>query len=250
VATKYLRGAFIEFMPTFLIPLPNIVIFQYNPEQMTHAWTQAEAAPPAAPASPAAAGAPPALTNPLAVKGVPGESFSFTLIMDSNDTIADGAATTPLAQISGVYSRLAALEMLQYPTGAFGGGLLGQVSASISAGASGVSLGGSGGGGDRTVPESQVPTVLFVWGPGRIVPVRITNLSIVEKLYDPVLLNPTHAEATVGIRVLTPAELDWVSGPLAELAKGAYKYSQGLRQALALANLANAAESVIGMLPV
>jgi hypothetical protein len=251
VATKYLRGAFIEFMPTFLIPLPNIVIFQFNPEQMTHAWTQPVAATPAAPAGgQGAAGGAPAVTNPLAVKGVPGESFSFTLIMDSNDTIADGAATTPLAQISGVYSRLAALEMLQYPTGAFDGGLLGQVSASVSAGGAGVSLGGSAGGVDRSVPQSQVPTVLFVWGPGRIVPVRITNLSIVEKLYDPVLLNPTHAEATVGIRVLTPEELAFVTGPLADLAKGAFTYSQGLRQALALANLANAAESIIGMLPI
>lgn len=253
MATKYLRGAFIEFMPTFLIPLPNIVIFQFNPEQMTHAWTQPEAAAPAAAAPAGAAGtagAAPAVTNPLAVKGVPGESFSFTLIMDSNDTIADGAATTPLAQASGVYSRLAALEMLQFPTGAFGGGLLGQVSASVSAGASGLSLGGSAGGTDRSVPQSQVPTVLFVWGPGRIVPVRITSLSIVEKLYDSVLLNPTHAEASVGVRVLTPDELAFVTGPLAELAKGAYTYSQGLRQALALANLANAAESIIGMLPI
>ena len=257
MASTYLRGAFIEFMPTFLIPLPNIVIFQYNPEQMTHAWTQPEAAapPPAAPAassgaSSASAPAAQPVANPLAVKGVPGESFSFTLVMDSNDTIADGEFTAPLAEVSGVYSRLAALEMLQYPTGAFGGGLLGSVSASVSAGASGIGLGGSSGGADRSVPQSQVPTVLFVWGPGRIVPVRITSLSITEKFYDPVLLNPTHAEAAVSVRVLTPEELAFVTRPLADLAQGAYKYSQGLRQALALANLANAAESIIGMLPV
>jgi hypothetical protein len=249
VATKYLRGAFIEFMPTFLIPLPNIVIFQYNPETMTHTWTQPVAATPAAPAAGAAGGTPP-VSNPLAVKGVPGESFSFTLIMDSNDTIADGSFTAPLAEVSGVYTRLAALEMLQYPTGSFDGGLLGSVSAAVSVGGAGASLGGGGAAVDRSVPESQVPTVLFVWGPGRIVPVRITSLTITEKLYDPVLLNPTHAEAAIGIRVLTPEELAFVTGPLAELAQGAYTYSQGLRQALALANLANAADSIIGMLPI
>ena len=39
-----LKGALVEFMPTFLpIPLPNVIVFQYNPETMTHTWTQPEA---------------------------------------------------------------------------------------------------------------------------------------------------------------------------------------------------------------
>ena len=63
------------------------------------------------------------------------------------------------------------------------------------------------------------------------------------------LLNPTHAEAQISLRVLTSQELGFVSGPLATVAHMASTYSQGLRQALALANLANAAESIIGMLP-
>jgi len=94
-----------------------------------------------------------------------------------------------------------------------------------------------------------VPTVLFVWGPGRILPVRVTGLSITEKLYDE-LLNPTHADAQLDLTVLTPEELAAVTGPLKDLAKVAYNYSQALRQVLALANLANAAESIIGMLPI
>lgn len=96
----------------------------------------------------------------------------------------------------------------------------------------------------------QVPTVLFVWGPGRILPVRVTGLTITEKLYDPLLLNPTHAEAQISLKVLTPDELNSVTGPLASIARGAYDYSQGLREVLAIANLANAVESAIGMLPV
>jgi len=235
MAGTYIRGALIEFMPTFLVPLPNVIIFQYNPETMTHTWTQAEAA---------AQGG-----NPLAVKGVPGEAFSFTLVMNTTDMIADGSPVAQgLAEASGIYTRLAALEMLQYPTGAFSSsGLVGSVS--VSASAAGVSIGGSTGTpANRNVPLSQVPTVLFVWGPGRIVPVRITGLTITEKLYD-TLLNPIHAEAAISLRVLTPDELQAVTGPLADVAKVAYTYSQGLRQALALANLANAAESIIGMLP-
>lgn len=235
---SYLRGAFVEFMPTFLIPLPNVIIFQFNPETMTHTWSQPEAA--------SGSGS---RSNPLAVRGKPGESFSFTLAMDAGDMIADGSPVAEgIARLSGVYTRLAALEMLQYPVDSSGGGgLLGSVSVSIGAG--GISLGGSAGGGvKRTVPESQVPTVLFVWGPGRILPVRITGLTITERLYDG-LLNPTHAEAQVSLRVLTPEELEFVTGPLAGVAKAAYDYSQALRQALAIANLANAAESIIGMLP-
>lgn len=245
MAGKYLRGALVEFMPTFLIPLPNIIIFQYNPETMTHSWTQAEAAAIAAPSAP---GAPPAPHNPLAVKGVPGESFSFTLAMDSVDMLADGSVVTQaIATLSGVYTRLAALEMLLYPVASPTGGLLGSVSAVAGA------VGGAASGGaqqKRQVPAMQVPTVLFVWGPGRILPVRVTGLTITEKLYDPLLLNPTHAEAQISLKVLTPDELNSVTGPLASIARGAYDYSQGLREVLAIANLANAVESAIGMLPV
>lgn len=243
MAGKFIKGALVEFMETFLLPLPNVIVFQFNPETMTHTWTQPQSAGGSGTGGDA---------NPLAVRGVPGESFSFTVMLDSNDSIADNNPISgSLAEVSGVYSRLAALEMLQYPVGGSGsGGLLGSVSASVSIGGGGLSLGGSAGVAvKRDIPQSQVPTVLFVWGPGRIVPVRVTSLTITEKLYDS-LLNPIHAEAQIGLRVLTPEELKYVTGPLSEIAQGAYKYSQGLRQALAIANLGNAAESIIGMLPI
>jgi hypothetical protein len=230
---KYMRGALVQFMPTFLIPVPNVIIFQYNPETMTHTWTQPEAA-----------GTEVTRSNPLAVRGLPGESFSFSISMDAVDMIADGSPVAlGVATASGVYSRLAALEMLLFPTNTFTtGGLVGQVAASL--------IGAATGDTDRPVPESQAPMVLFVWGPGRIVPVRVTTLTITEKLYDE-FLNPTHAEAQLGLRVLTPEELlDKNLGILAPVAKAAYLYSQGLRQTLATTNLANAVESIIGMLPV
>ncbi|MCU1448352.1 MAG: hypothetical protein JWP02_522 [Acidimicrobiales bacterium] len=242
MGNKFMRGALVEFMPVFGFPIPNVIIFQFNPETMTHAWTQAEAAP-------ASAGT--AKPNPLAVKGMPGESFTFTLVMDASESIADSDPVSgPIAEVSGVYTRLAALEMLQYPVASDPtAGLAG--AASAAAGPAGAAVSGALGGGAapaRPIPDSQVPTVLFVWGPGRIVPVRVTALSITEKLYD-AFLSPTHAEANVTVRVLTPDELEFVTGPLSDIAKGAYTYSQGLRTALALANLANAAESIVGMLP-
>jgi hypothetical protein len=233
-----LKGALVEFMPTFLpIPLPNVIVFQYNPETMTHTWSQPE---------PARGGGNEG-GNPLAVEGMPGETFSFTIAMDANDEIADGSApTAALAQVSGIYSRLAALEMLLYPTGPGTSGLVGAVSAAIVSGLSGSSPGPT-----RTIPQSVMPVTLFIWGAGRIVPVRVTGLTVTERLYD-TALNPTHAEAEVSLRVLTPAELVAASADndvLGGLASVAYAYTLTLRQALALANLANAAESVIGMLP-
>jgi hypothetical protein len=75
----------------------------------------------------------------------------------------------------------------------------------------------------------------------------VTSLTITEKLYDG-LLNPTHADAQLGLRVLTAEELAAASDTLGSLAKTAYNYSMGLREVEAVANLINSAESIIGML--
>jgi hypothetical protein len=235
MAGQYLRGGLIEFTESFPIPIPNVILFQYNPETMTHTWTPAKTGGVSTPGQ--------SPSNPLAVTGPPEESFSFTLAMDANDTIADGSAVTAgLAELSGVYPRIAALEMLLFPTGAPGKGLVGAISSA---------LGLSGGPPPATsVPASQLPTVLFVWGPGRIAAVRVTTLTITEKIYDGTLLVPIHAEAQIALKVLTAPELAFVDGPLGTLSQMSATYMTGLREALAIANLANAVESIVGMLPV
>jgi hypothetical protein len=232
-----LHGALVEFIPTNLIPIPNIIVFQYNPETMSHTWTQPDAP---------SAGPNETTANPLAVNGDPGESFTFTLSLDAADSIADGTVSAGLAKVSGVYSRIAALEMLLYPAEATTSGLLGTVTAAIG-GALG--LGGGDDGIHRCIPANYLNTVLFVWGPGRIVPVRVTALTINEKLYDK-LLNPTNAEVQITLKVLTRQDLAHDTDILAAVGRTASDYSQGLRKALAVANLINTAESVLGMLPV
>jgi hypothetical protein len=239
-----LKGALISFTSTGglgLPPLPNAIVFQINPETITHAWTEA-ASPPAPPADPKAH------VSALAVTGDPGESFSFTLMLDSDEQIADGD-TDPvgaaLGTVSGVYTRLAALELLQFPSSSSTAGLAGQVTAAVSAAGLGASAAASA---TQSVPDSQVPVVLFIWGPFRIVPVRVTALSVSEKLYDGAL-NPTHAEVQITLTVLTPQDLATVQGPMGGIAMTAYKYTQGLRQAQAIANLAESAAGIIGMLP-
>lgn len=231
-----LKGALVSFTPTFLTPVPNVTVFQYNPESLTHTWNQPDRG--------AATGSTEA-GNPLSVPGMPGEEFSLTVLVDAGQDIADDVpVSAQLAEASGVYTRLAALEMLLYPVGGTSmGQLLGTASAALG-------LGGAGSGVTRTVPESTIPVCLFVWGPFRIVPVRVTALSIVEKLYDS-LLNPVHAEVQLKLRVLTPAELQAAKADndvLASLATVAYTYTLGVRQVGALANLGNAAVSLAGML--
>ncbi len=269
MAEKFIRGALVEFMPTFIGATPNVIVFQFNPDSVTHAWTQPKAV--AAPT-----GASSTKMNPLAVTSLPGESFTFTLELDSNEMIASGSVIARgIATVSGVYTRIAALEMLLYPVPASDDGLVGAVSAaatgigagvggavggtagaavgSFAGGALGGVLGGAlgsiGGGVKRTVPQSQVPVVLFVWGPGRIVPVRVTALNITERMWD-AFLNPIHAEVQITLTVMTTDELNFVTGPLADIAQVAYDYQQTLRKALAVANLAEATESIIGMLPI
>jgi hypothetical protein len=241
-----LKGALVSFTPSGgalgLPSLPNIIVFQINPETITHAWTE-----PVAPQPPSD---PKVRVSPLAVTGVPGESFSFTLMLDSDEQISD-VATDPvgagLATVSGVYTRLAALELLQFPTlPPATGGLVGQVSAAAGAAAQGTSAADSA---SQSVPTAQVPIVLFIWGALRIVPVRVTTFNVTEKLFD-TFLNPTHAEAQITLTLLTPDEVAAVQGPMASIAQAAYTYTQGVRQAQATLNLAESAASVLGMLPI
>src|SRR5688572_8706066 len=179
---NFMKGALVQFMETILIPLPNVIIFQFNPETITHTWTPA----PSGSGGSATTSQPAGGSNPLAVSGTPGESFSFTITMDANDEISTGLPVgAALAEATGIYTRLAALEMLLYPVPQESGDLLGAVSAAF---------GGEEESAETTATPQQVPTVLFIWGPGRILPVRVTGLTITEKLYDGLLM-PTYAEA-------------------------------------------------------
>jgi hypothetical protein len=132
--------------------------------------------------------------------------------------------------------------MLQFPNKPPGGALVGGVTAAASA--AGI---GAGGGGQQSVPTMMVPIVLFIWGPFRVVPVRVTAFSVIEKQFD-ALLNPTHAEARITLQVLTPDDLATVPDTLASVAS-AYTYTQGVREVAALANLGESAASILGMLP-
>lgn len=253
-----LKGALIYFGAPMLIPIPNIIVFQYNPETMSRTLKPWQ--PPTREVSfddndriQRAA-----LTNEqslaLSQPYDPEETFSLELQLDATDAL-ENPETHPVAFISGVADRVAAIEMLMYPPGdSLLGGLLGSVSGSVSISGGGVNIGGSVDGVAESLERKQVPIVLFFWGPGRIVPVRVTSLSIDEQQFSPILY-PTRAKATIGLRVLDLDDLvrvsgDPASGAAVDIATACYKFTRGQKEVLATANLANSVKSIIGMLPI
>ncbi|MCF6407759.1 hypothetical protein L3C95_33035 [Chitinophaga filiformis] len=243
---KLLKGALIEFSERFIGPVPNIIIFQYNPETMTRSLEVWNPAP--RNQSGDGTGQPPTAeeTAATAQPHDPPETFTLGLELDAADAL-EKPESHPVAFVSGVADRIAAMEMLLYPQGeSLLGGLMGGISASLSGG--GVSVGGSAAAA-TPVPRGTVPVLLFAWGPGRIVPVRLTSFSVEEQAYSP-LLYPIRAKVNIGLKILTP-EKDFPQPRTftQDLAVAAFNFTRKQKEVLAAANLANSVESILGMLP-
>jgi hypothetical protein len=56
------------------------------------------------------------------------------------------------------------------------------------------------------IVPAQTPLTVLVFGPNRIVPVRITEFSITEEAFD-TSLNPIRAKVSLGMRVLSVDDL-------------------------------------------
>jgi len=243
---RLLKGALIQFSAPLLVPIPNVIVFQYNPETLTR--TLKPWVPPEREGSKGAADSDQAASEAAGRKQPydPQEEFTLALELDAADAL-EYPATHPVAALSGVADRVAALEMLLYPTNA---GLLGNLlgSVSVSIGSGGISASVDASATVDVVPSPEVPIVLFFWGPGRIVPVRVTSFSVEEQAFSP-LLYPIRAKASVGMRVLPPAAFGDQDSAEVEIAKAAYQFTRGQKEVLATANLANSVESIAGMLP-
>src|SRR5437879_719900 len=142
---KLLKGALIQFSAPMLIPIPNIIIFQYNPETMTR--TLAPWLPQVRETTYSASGEPSEVAalskeqlNQLRQPYDPDESFSLVLELDAADALED-PLLHPVAVVAGVADRIAAIEMLCYPPAVdkAAGGLL-SVAVSDSVGADGIDV--------------------------------------------------------------------------------------------------------------
>jgi hypothetical protein len=120
----------------------------------------------------------------LRLKGPPQESYKFDAELDATEQLAK-PAENPLQAAHGLYPVLAALETSIYPA-----------SAQL------VNENSLAGQGILEIAPIEAPLTLLVLGARRVLPVRITELSITEEAFD-TALNPIRAKLSVGVRVLT-----------------------------------------------
>jgi hypothetical protein len=237
---KLLKGAIVQFVEMPIVPIPNIIVFQYNPESLTRTLN-----PYAPPESSSRDQTPPSAASTASQSQPfdPTETFNITLLLDASDAL-EVPESHPVAFVTGVADRIAALEMLLYPSGdSLLGGLVGSLSVSLSGGGISASL-------ETAATTTEVPITLFIWGPGRIVPVRLTAFSVEEQQWNQ-LLYPVRAKVTLGLRVITSDALAKEAGDSTakDIAKFCYDFTRGQKEVLALANIANTAESILGILP-
>lgn len=220
---KLSKGALVQLVEEVIGVLPRIIPFQYNPETLRRSitpWNPFEVSE----------------TNrgqlaPTAQPFDPKEQINVEIELDASDQLEDA---DPIAEQFGVADRIAAIEKLLLPTSGLVGDLLNAAAA----------LGGAS-------PPAQRPTVaivLFVWGPGRILPVRVTSYSIEEQLFLPSLY-PVQARVSLGMEVLTPDVFKCEDDLATEIAVAAYRFFRLQQEALALQHVARNVSSSLALLP-
>jgi hypothetical protein len=155
----------------------RVISLQYNPDNLNRSL-QIQAL--------AAEGAD--RSEALRLKGPPVETFKLEAEIDATDQLEFPDQNRNAVQ-NGIHPQLAALETLVYPA-----------SAALQANNS---LAGSGA---LEIVPMESPLALFVWSKQRAVPVRVTEFSITEEAFDP-LLNPIRAKVSIGLRALSVDDL-------------------------------------------
>ncbi|HEV2415934.1 MAG TPA: hypothetical protein VGX27_14110 [Candidatus Dormibacteraeota bacterium] len=182
---KIFQGGLVVYADPSTNQPTNIIVFQYNPETLSRGL------------------APQAEPNPRQNAGdtqhalPPLETYSLAVELDAADQLEIEDST---AIASGLHPALAALELLLYPSSAV---MIDQEKKY----AQGTSL----------IQPGRIPLVIFVWGSKRVVPVRITSLTITEQAFDR-NLNPVRAKVDLRLSTLTNAELQRAGGSFRDLA--------------------------------
>ena len=191
---RLLKGAIVGIDP--FNPLASVVIFQYNPDTLTRTL-QAQTT----------GGQGGERSEALRLRGAPTEDIQVAIEIDATDQLE---RSDPLAVTLGIYPQLSALEMLIYPK-----------SSLVIANTALLALG------TIEVIPPLAPFTLFIWGPKRVVPVRLTQFQIAEEAYD-VGLNPIRARVTLGLQVLSYNDL-----PLTHPGYGVFLAHQIVKEAMA-----------------
>jgi len=232
---KILRGAFMEYGVS---TEPLLVVFQFNPLQLTRSRSLTFAAPNEAVTAP-----PPGVetrvqgenqteTSRQEISRVTGflrsyhkenelmdiqigqrvtlqeESISFELRLDATDKLDEG---DPIAQQYGIAPQLSALELMVYPKAEteFGADLGSSEGYSFS-------------------NEENPPMIIFIWGEDRVLPVNINSMNVTETEFN-TQLAPIRATVSVNLTVI-------------EGKNAVYAYSQSMKEINAMMNMDNMAD--------
>jgi hypothetical protein len=201
---RLLKGALIGV--DLFNPLASVVVFQYNPDTMTRRL------------EPRAVGGEGEQGEAFRLAGPPKETITLSVEIDATDQLE---AANPLAVATGVSPTLSALEMMLYPKSALV--IANSILAAI---------------GTVEVLPADGPMILFVWGPTRVLPVRVTSLTITEEAYD-TLLNPIRAKAEVSLSVLSYSDLK-ITSP----GNALFLVHQITKEVMATTNLFNSVQNV------
>ncbi len=125
----------------------------------------------------------------LRLKGPPIELYKLDAEIDATDQLESPDQNQVTVQ-NGIYPQLAALETIIYPTSD-------TLNRDIGLAQSGT----------LEIIPMEAPVQLFVWSAKRIVPVRITEFSVTEEMFD-ANLNPIRAKVSLGLRVLSVYDLE------------------------------------------
>lgn len=220
-----LRGALVEYGSGLMGPIPNVVIFQFNPESLSRQLQ--------IPQRPTGANH----RESTQAGEVTFERITLKAHFTAADMLADDKA---LAKLFGIGPQLAALEKMVLPSSKLAG-LVGAVIDAV-----GGALAGAAGSTPpaQPIPREAYPRILFIWGLTRVLPVTIDSMRIGELEYD-ALLNPLRAEVDIAMSVIA---VDETSDDT--LAKGALEFSSIAKEAQAIANLANTAEQIVELIPI
>jgi hypothetical protein len=202
---SYLRGAFIASEPRDENQR-RVIPFRFNPESLQRQLTIEAAQAPSGTegAAPQASTGATAEASADAAMGALKESFSVQIRLDFADR---DESISNLPEEFGIAPEIAAIEDLVYPV---------ETAADTSSdGREGVRA------------RRARPTVLFVWGKKRVLPVRIASLQINESVFND-QLNPVRAEIDVSLEVLAEADVLATAG-----AKSALEHTHAQRQELA-----------------
>src|ERR1700761_1120289 len=177
ISPRLVKGGIVTMDPD-TAAVQTVIALQYNPDSLSRTL-QIQAV---------QGGQDGVRVDALRLRGPAIETIKVEAELDATDQL-EFPKQFPNAVQYGLQPQLAQLEMLVNPT-------VETLNADNAMASSGTL---------EIIPLEQ-PLTLFVWSSNRVVPVRLTDFSITEEMFD-VNLNPIHAKVSLGMRVLNVDDL-------------------------------------------